>query len=116
MTVYICTGLFILFDILTGLMKAWYNRNLDSTKLRQGMFNKLSEIAAVLFLTFVEYGAEKVGIPVKLPTVIIGCAYICITEAISIIENLCTVNPKLLKVFQKYLNKLKESENNDEDV
>lgn len=116
MTVYICTGIFILFDILTGLMKAWYKKNLDSTKLRQGMFNKLSEVAAVLFLSFVEYGAEYINLPVKLPTVIIGCTYICITEAISIIENICTINPKLLKVFQKYLNKLKESENNDEEL
>ena len=107
---YICTGSFILFDILTGLLKAWHNRNIDSSILRQGLFNKLSEIIAVAFAAFLQYGGKYVHIGIELPIVIIVSSYICLMEFISVIENICEVNPRLSKIFEKYLKKAKEKE------
>lgn len=110
MSVYLCTGLFILFDIITGLIKAWYSRNLDSTVLRQGLFNKLTEILCVAFSSFLEYGSDKINLGFELPVVEVVCGYICLTEFISIVENLCEINPRLRKLLGKYLQKAKDKE------
>lgn len=108
--VYLCTGVFIIFDILTGLLKAWHGKKMDSTILRQGLFNKLSEVVACLFSAFVEWGGKQIDLGFEIPIVIVVCGYICLMEFISIIENLCEVNPHLSKVFGKYLQKAKEKE------
>ena len=110
MTAYICTGIFILFDVITGLFKAWYHKKFDSSLMRQGMFNKLSEIIAVAFSAFLQYGGDKIDLGIELPLVKVVSAYICLMEFISIIENLCEVNPHLKKLFGKYLQKAKEEE------
>ena len=107
---YICTGVFILFDIGTGLLKAWHNKNLDSTVLRQGLFNKLSEIIAVGFAAFLQYGSDMIHLGIDLPFVPFVVGYVCLMEFISIIENLCEVNPRLAKIFNKYLQKAKDKE------
>lgn len=110
MGAYLCTGVFILFDILTGLLKAWNKKNIDSTILRQGLFNKLSEIVAVAFSAFLELGTDKIQLGIEIPIVNVVTGYICLMEFISIIENLCEVNPHMEKLFGKYLKKAKEKE------
>lgn len=107
---YICAGIFILFDILTGLMKAWYHKKFDSAVMRQGMFNKLSEVIAVAFSAFLQYGGNKIDLGFDLPVVPVVSVYICLMEFISVIENLCEVNPHLKKLFGKYLEKAKGKE------
>lgn len=114
MAAYLCTGCFILFDVVTGLIKAWHNKNIDSTILRQGLFNKLTEIVAVLFATFLEFGTDKIHLGIDLPVVTVVCSYICLMEFISVIENLCEVNPHLAKLFGKYLQKAKQEEDKHE--
>lgn len=110
MVYYICAGVFILFDIITGLTKAWYHKKFDSSIMRQGMFNKLSEVLAVAFSAFLQYGGDKINLGFELPVVPVVTVYICLMEFISIIENLCDINPHLKKLFGKYLEKAKEKE------
>lgn len=110
MVAFVCTGIFILFDILTGVLKALYKDGLNSTYLRQGLFHKLSEILAVVLSAFLEYGADYVDLGVDLPFVNVVTVYICTMELVSIIENLCEVNPTLAKLFKPYLEKLKKEE------
>lgn len=110
MAIYICTGCFILFDILTGLLKAWHNKKFDSKIMRQGLFNKMAEILATAFATFLQYGEKYVNLSIEIPIVPVVTTYICLMELISIIENLCEVNPHLAKIFEKYLKKAKEKE------
>lgn len=110
MTIYVCTAVFIFFDIITGLIKGWYGRKLDSTVLRQGLFNKLTEVLCVAFSSFIEYGGDKINLGFELPVVEVVCGYICLTEFISIVENLCEINPSLNKLFGKYLQKAKDKE------
>lgn len=110
MTPYICTGMFILFDILTGLLKAWKLKNIDSTILRKGLFNKLSEIVAVAFSAFLEFGSDKIHLGIELPFVGAVVSYICLMEFVSISENLCELNPRLKNLFGKYLDKVNNKE------
>lgn len=108
--VLVCTGIFILFDVVTGILKGLYNEGLNSTILRKGLFHKLSEVLAVIAGWLAEYGAKYVNIHIPIPLLSVVATYICIMEAISIIENLCEINPSLGKLFKPYLAKLKEEQ------
>lgn len=110
MTVYIVVGVFILFDIGTGLLKAVYRGDINSTELRKGLYHKLSEIIAVIGSGFLEYGITYINLGVDIPVLNVVGAYLCIMELVSILENLGDVNPALAKLFKPYLKKLKEKE------
>ena len=110
MKIYIIVAGFILADILTGIMQAVYKGDLNSTKLRQGLFHKLSEILAVGVSTGLEYVCNYVQLGIELPLLNTVSIYICIMELISILENICEVNPALAKLFKPYLEKLQDKE------
>lgn len=110
MTAYLCTGAFILFDILTGILKAWKQKSINSAVLRTGLFNKLSEIVAIAFSAFLEFGGDEIHLGIDLPFVGVVSSYICLMEFISITENLCVLNPQFEKLFGKYLEKVKDKE------
>ena len=108
MRTYIVVSGFILFDIITGVIKALYKEGLNSTYLRQGLFHKLSEVLATIGAGLLEHGAKYIDIDVDLPVLGTVAVYICIMELISILENIAEVNPKLGKLFKPYLEKLKK--------
>lgn len=106
MEVYIIIGCFILFDIITGIIKALYNEGLNSTILRKGLFRKLSEILAVVGSGLLEYAISVIDFGLDLPVLNVVAVYICTMELVSIVENICEVNPALAKLFKPYLQKL----------
>ena len=108
MVIYIVTLCFILFDVVTGIIKAIYNKKLNSTALRKGLFHKLAEVIAVFGTGLLEYGIQYVNIGIDIPLLGVVSAYICVMELISCMENLAEVNPALGKLFQPYLEKLKQ--------
>lgn len=97
----------ILFDIVTGLLKAIKNHNLDSTRLREGLYHKLAECLALVCPGLLYYGALYAHIEIPFPMIEAVGGYICVMEVLSAIENICEVNPDLFKMFQPYLKKLK---------
>lgn len=109
---YIAVACFILFDIITGIIKALYNEGLNSTYLRKGLFHKLSEVIAIIGSGLLEYGMNYIELGVELPVLNVVAIYICSMELVSILENLGEVNPALGKLFKPYLEKLK-GDNND---
>lgn len=104
---------FILFDIITGFIKAAAKHNIDSTILRQGLLHKLSEVIAIVFAFCCEYAVQYVELGVNLPLVAAVCSYIILMEIISVIENIVEVNPDMGKFFQKYLHGIKEEVDKD---
>lgn len=115
MTTYIVVLGFILADIITGFLKAGYMGDINSTSLRKGLFHKASEICATIGAGLLEYGASYIDVKIPLPIVSIVATYICIMELVSVIENLCCVNPQLNKLFKPYLEKLKKVNNENDD-
>lgn len=116
MYVYIVVLVFILFDIVTGLMKAFYNDGLNSTVLRKGLFHKLSEVVAVAGAGLAEVGMRYINLGFEIPMLHSVAIYICLMEFVSIAENISEVNPQLGKFFAPYLAKLKakqEDKKND---
>lgn len=98
---------FIVFDVMTGLIKAGYNGNYNSAIMRQGGFHKSMEVMAMAVAYFVEYAVAYINIGVDVPAVPAVTVYICIMELISILENICAVNPQMCALFKPYLEKLK---------
>ena len=97
---------FIAFDVVTGLIKAGYNGNYNSAIMRQGGFHKSMEVMAMAVAYFVEYAVAYINIGVDVPAVPAVTVYICIMELISILENICAVNPHMCALFKPYLDKL----------
>lgn len=114
MMVLIVVAFFIVFDIVTGLMEALYKGEINSTKLRQGLYHKLSEIVCVLGAYLLELGAKYIDLGINLHLVNVVSVYICTMELVSIIENLCEINPSLAKLFKPYLEKLRGEKKDDE--
>ena len=90
----------IVFDFIVGFAAAAKNGVVSSTVMRRGMWNKLSEVIAIMFGFLCEFGIEvfgasTLGFNVNIPIVVGICVYIFVYEVVSIIENLGCMNPAL---------------------
>lgn len=93
---------FNLFDLVSGVVSAVKNKNLQSAKLRDGLFKKVGFIMCYFLAYIVDDYGTLIGfnLTVKIMPVIIF--YVCSTEAISVIENICKINSDLIP--QKLIN------------
>lgn len=94
--------IFILFDVITGWLKALYTGTTDSSIMRKGLFHKLGEILALIFGYVCELIFPLLEIEVSIPFVMGIATYIVLMETASVIENIATINPNLSKVFAKF--------------
>lgn len=86
---------FIVLDVITGIMQAVMNKSLDSTVMRDGLFHKSAFLFAIAFAYACEYGMGYLDLGFEMPIVAAVCVYICMTETVSILENLGKLNPEL---------------------
>lgn len=93
---------FNLFDLVSGVVSAVKNKNLQSAKLRDGLFKKVGFIMCYFLAYIVDNYGTLIGfnLTVKIMPVIIF--YVCSTEAVSVIENICKINSDLIP--QKLIN------------
>lgn len=91
-------------DIFTGILSAVKNKDIHSAKLRDGLFKKVGFILTYFLAWLIDNYGKIVGfdITVKLLPVIV--AYVCITELVSILENISKINPDLVpdKLFELF--------------
>ena len=108
-------------DFLTGIIKAYVNNDLSSTKMRRGGLNKIAEVIVMLTSIGVEYGLAMLGAYYQsehlaavsgavASGVVFG--YIAIMELISIMENYAEINPDAswASSIIKRLRNIKQSE------
>ena len=93
---YIIVALFIVLDVITGLLKAFKNKDYSSTYMREGLYHKCGSILCIVFSSLVEYTQRYIDIGVNIPIIKAICGYIIIMEISSIIENICLLNPDIL--------------------
>ena len=98
----------MVLDIITGFAGAAKNKSIESGKMREGLWHKAGycglvilafvyEVAAI-WMNF-EVAELGLGISVpQLPAVSAVCVFIVATEIVSIIENLCVLNPNIAKL------------------
>lgn len=114
--VLIVAGCFILFDVITGLIKAWKNGNINSTKMREGLINKIVEIVAILFGYMCEYTLPELGVGVDIAFGHVITVYIVLTEICSIIENLGEISPTIGKVLSSVFEKLQAEHDEEKEA
>ena len=98
----------IAFDVITGLLKGMAQHDLNSTALRKGLYHKVSEVLALVLAIGLEYVAAYVNLGLRVPFLTAVSCYITVAELVSILENLCVVNPGLRRVLGPWLEKLHE--------
>lgn len=105
---------FMLIDVFTGVLKAVKNKELNSTKAREGIYKKASFILFIAFGYLADYAMDYVNMGFNLPAAATICTLVIITEAISVLENLGQINPDMVKLVAPFLSALnkKEGENN----
>lgn len=108
--------IFMMVDVLTGVLKALKNKELSSTKAREGMYKKASFILFVAFGYLADFAMDYVDMGFKFPAAVTISTLVILTEAISVLENLGSINPDLVKMvapFLSALNTKKDSEYNE---
>ena len=107
--VYLVAGAFILFDMVTGLIKAFMKKEYTSTVMREGLFHKCGSILCVCFGVLVDYAQTIVDIGATVPVAASVCAFI-LMEAGSIIENVSEINPEIIpEKLRAYFVKLSDT-------
>lgn len=107
--VYVVTALFILLDMVSGIIKAFKQKNYTSSIMREGLFHKTGAVLVVVFATLVDYAQAFMELGVTVPMTAAVCGYIVLMEIGSIIENICVINPEILPDKLKcYFKKLSE--------
>lgn len=101
---------FMLIDVLTGVLKAVKNKELNSTKAREGIYKKASFILFIAFGYLADYAMQYVNMGFNFPAAVTICTLIIVTEAISILENLGKINPELVKLVAPFLSALNNKE------
>jgi toxin secretion/phage lysis holin len=104
-TWFILCAIFIFADVLTGYLKAFKFKKVNSSISRDGYVKKIGWIIALLLGVAVDFLIET-------NVFLIGSALVCFTtEAISVWENLGEIGVNL--PFKKYFIKIKEGVEND---
>ena len=83
-------------DLLTGILGAIKNKELQSSKLRDGVFKKVGFIVCYCLALLIDIYGSQVGLNLGIAILPIVVAYVIFTECISIIENISVINPDLL--------------------
>lgn len=83
-------------DLVSGVIAAVKNRNLKSAKMRDGLFKKAGFLLVYFLAFLIDFEGAKVGFNIGVATLPIVVSFACLTEVISIIENISKINSGLL--------------------
>lgn len=95
--------IFNLTDLVTGLISAVKAKEVQSSKLRDGIFKKIGFLICYFLALMIDSYGSEVGfvLDVKLLPIVLG--FVCLTEIVSIIENISKITDilpeKLLSIF-----------------
>lgn len=103
---FVIVAAFIALDFLTGLVKAFKEKNYSSSIMREGLYHKTGSGICIGVAALIDYGQTLFELGVTVPVTTSICTYIVLMEIGSIIENVCIINPniapdKLKEHFQK---------------
>lgn len=113
-TIIAITLIFICLDVITGLIQAIKNKTFDSTKMRVGLWHKCGFILAITLGIVCEWSIGIIDLGFTIPIQTPVCAFVCLTEIASILENLGEITPELMN--NKFMEIFKRSRNDDNDI
>lgn len=97
--------IFMVLDLISGFCAAVKNHEVQSTKMKQGLWHKCGFMLAIVFGVMCEYAMNYVDLGFTIPVQVAVCTFIICIEIMSIIENLGKLSPELagsefLKIFK----------------
>lgn len=90
-------------DVISGLIKGWVNKNVNSKIMRLGLAKKLCEMMTIVISIM---AVSAINIPKSF--VSLTSLYVCLTETVSIIENLDSIGVPIPNVIRNAIFKAKE--------
>lgn len=82
------TIIFIILDIVSGVLQAMINHTFQSHKMREGGIRKLYLLVVIIFGVALDYSQTLVELGFNFPCLSVICAYITLMEIMSIVENI----------------------------
>lgn len=92
-----------LFDLISGFVGAVKNKDIKSSKLRDGMFKKVGFIFCYVLAYLLDSEGNAIGFSVGVKLLPVIITYVCITEVVSILENISKINSDLMPETLKNL-------------
>ena len=90
-------------DLVTGIISALKEHNLQSSKLRDGIFKKIGFLICYFLALMIDLYGSEVGFHLNVELLPVVLCFVCLTETISVIENLAKITDivpeKLLSLF-----------------
>lgn len=97
--------IFIVFDVVTGVLQALINGTFESKIMRKGGLHKICLLVTIAFGVALDYSQTLVELGFEFPCLKAIAGYITFMEILSCIENLNLAFPNLLpKTLIKMLN------------
>lgn len=114
-TFFVAVCVMMGLDVISGLVKAFKNHEVSSTRMREGLFGKCGMLIALFAIAVLQIATSdpNVHFPIEFPLFNTVAGLMCAYELVSIIENGCAVSKKVEGVFGKWLKQVDLSTNDD---
>ena len=88
--------IFVAFDTISGLIKAFATNTFTSTKVKEGIFHKAALILIIIMSAAIDILSGFIpSMPFTVPLTQGCCLLIIGMECMSVLENVCAINPAL---------------------
>lgn len=104
---------FVMLDVISGYIKAFATKSLDSSIMRQGLWHKIAIILALTLAAMIDMAANGgMDLGFEVPIFDAACVYVALMEITSIVENITKINPDLsgTKLFNLFNEKKDDGE------
>lgn len=88
--------IFNALDLVTGLVSAVKSKDIQSSKLRDGLFKKVGFIFCYFVAWLVDTQGNVIGFQLGVAILPVIILYVCTTELVSILENISKINSDIL--------------------
>lgn len=91
-------------DLITGIVSAVKDKDIQSAKLRDGLFKKVGFVFCYFIAWLIDKEGAVIGFNFNVNLLPIIVLYACSTELVSILENINKINPDILpeKLMQMF--------------
>lgn len=83
-------------DMITGVIAAIREHDLQSSKMRDGLFKKVGFVLCYALAILVDTQGQTIGMQLGVSILPVIVLYAVSTELVSVIENICRINPDML--------------------
>ena len=87
--------IFIILDVLSGILAAAVAGNISSTVMRTGIYRKLALVLILVVASLVDLAELYLPLGFDTPVYMAAVVYIILMELASILENIESINPSL---------------------